>query len=72
MAMPNRMQIRPVPQPVREDRLMGLHEVATRLGISYPQVKRLVGDGRLPSVRLGDRRLVRESDLSAFIAALPN
>ena len=55
---------------VRDDQLLGLQQVAGRLGVSYVTVKRLVHNGELRSVRLGDRRLVRESDLASFIATL--
>lgn len=58
--------------PTRDDQLLGLQQVAARLGVSYVTVKRLVAAGDLVSVRLGDRRLIRESDLATFIASLPN
>lgn len=57
-------------EPVHEDQLLGLQQVAGRLSVSYVTVKRLVARGDLRSVTLGDRRLVRESDLSTFIATL--
>ena len=55
---------------VRNDHLLSLQEVASRLGVSYVTVKRLAHNGELRSVRLGDRRLIRESDLAVFIATL--
>jgi excisionase family DNA binding protein len=45
---------------------------ARYLGIGTTKLAQLTRDGRLPSVRIGDRRLWRRSDLDAFLAGLPN
>ncbi len=52
------------------DRLLDMHEVAGALAISHGSVKGLVATGKLPSAKLGRRRLIRRSDLGKFIAGL--
>jgi excisionase family DNA binding protein len=53
------------------DRLLRVPEVRERLGrISQETVYKLFASGRLPSVKLGRSRRVRESDLDQFIASL--
>lgn len=50
------------------DRLLGVRDVANRLGVSTRQVWKLVRLGRLPApVRLGRSVRWRESDISEFI-----
>lgn len=50
----------------REDRLMGLPEVAGRLGLHYMTVYRHVRLGNVLARQEGNRWLVREKDLAAF------
>ena len=51
--------------------LLTIADVAERLHVSVPTVKRLVSSGTLPSVQINERcRRVRPADLSAYIAAL--
>ncbi|MDP9479715.1 MAG: helix-turn-helix domain-containing protein [Actinomycetota bacterium] len=50
--------------------LLSLEEVAKILGVSHRTTKSLVYRGELTSVRLRRRRLVRQTDLRNFIAAL--
>jgi excisionase family DNA binding protein len=45
---------------------------ARYLGIGTTKLAQLTRDGRLPSVRIGDRRLWRRADLDSFLAALPS
>ncbi len=52
------------------DRLLDMDEVARALSISHGSVKGLVASGKLESLKLGRRRLIRRSDLAAFIAGL--
>ncbi len=52
------------------DRLLSMDEVAGALAISHGSVKGLVATGKLPSAKLGRRRLIRRSDLGKFIAGL--
>jgi excisionase family DNA binding protein len=53
------------------DSLLRVPEVRRRLGgVSQAFVYKLFRTGRLPSVKLGRSRRVRESDLAAFIASL--
>ncbi len=51
---------------------LGLDEIARMLGVSRSSVARLVysQDGRLPSIRLGGRRLVAAADLARHLEAL--
>jgi len=48
----------------------GTLEVAGLLGISDRSVRILLARGEIPSVRLGGRRLVRASDLDAYVTGL--
>ena len=53
------------------DKLLRVPEVRERLGrASRDTIYKLIGSGRLPSVKLGRARRVRESDLEEFIASL--
>ncbi len=63
---------RPIPRKgaAATDRLVGMHMAAESLGVSHGHVKNLVRSGRLTSVKLGTRRLIRRSDLIRFIAGL--
>lgn len=50
------------------DKLLGVREVAERLGVSSRQIWKLTSSGRLPGpVRLGRSVRWRESDVSRFI-----
>jgi len=48
--------------------LHGLDRVAKRLDVSVWTVRRWVQTGQLASVRLGARRLIRESEIERVIA----
>jgi excisionase family DNA binding protein len=52
------------------DRLLRIPEVCVRLNHGRTLTYQLIRSGRLPSVVVGTRRRVRESDLDAFIASL--
>ena len=53
------------------DRLVSIHpDASSRLGVSRATVYELHSRGELRTVKLGRRRMVRESDLQAFIASL--
>lgn len=52
-----------------EIKLLGLREVATRLGLSLHTVRRWASQRRIPIIRLGGRVLVSEKDLARFIEA---
>jgi excisionase family DNA binding protein len=55
------------------DRLLTVLEVQDRLRKGRGDVYALLKSGELPSVLIGPRsRRIRESDLDAFIAGLPN
>ena len=45
-------------------------EVCGVLKLSLPTVKRLLGTGAIPSVKIGSRRLIRDSDLRAYIEGI--
>jgi excisionase family DNA binding protein len=52
------------------DRLLTVDEIAKRLTLSTETVRRMLRDGRLRGIRLGERRAgwrVNEQDLAAFI-----
>jgi len=59
-------------EPTRLPRMTyGAREVAEVLGLSERTVRVLIAGGTIPSVRVGGRRLVRATDLDAYIAGLP-
>jgi excisionase family DNA binding protein len=46
-----------------------LEDVASRLGISYNQVRALLADGEIPYFRVGKRGIrIKEADLQAYLA----
>lgn len=49
--------------------LLTVAEVGERLNVGERMVRRLVGDGRLPSLRLGGHVRVSLDDLAAFVRA---
>lgn len=51
-------------------RLYTILQAAERLGISRARVYQLLDEGKLRSVKIGSRRLVRESALAEFIDSL--
>lgn len=60
---------------LRDDRLLRPWEVADRLSVSRSEAYRLIKEGKLPSVAIDEGRgqlRVRQSDLVAFMAALPS
>jgi excisionase family DNA binding protein len=48
-----------------------VQEAAEQLGIGRTLAYELIREGRLPSIKLGNRRLVPHSDLVAFLEDLP-
>jgi len=48
---------------------LGVSEVGRTLGVSTSLTRKLIREKKLPSVLVGDRRLVRMADLKAFLAA---
>ena len=50
--------------------LLSLAEVQVELRLGRGSINHLVKTGRLPSVRIGSRRLVKRSDLNTFIGSL--
>jgi excisionase family DNA binding protein len=55
---------KPLPIP----RLLSIAAVALHLGVSVKTVRRLVHEGRLPSLRVGRQIRISEIDLAAFLA----
>lgn len=45
-------------------------EAAELLGITKPTLYKFLRDGRLPSLKMGTRRLIRRESLDAFLANL--
>jgi excisionase family DNA binding protein len=56
-------------QPNIEPMLYDIYEVALALRLGASTVRKLVSAGEIPSIRIGNRRLIRVEDLRAFIAA---
>ena len=54
------------------DHLLTVDEVRARLKVSKSTLWAMLADHRLTSVKLGGRRMVRASDLEAFIKGLPS
>jgi excisionase family DNA binding protein len=54
------------------DRLMAVTEVMERLALSRQGVYNVMNSGQLRSVRIGTRRLIRESDFEAYLESLPD
>jgi len=50
-------------------RLISVKDAAQRLGIATITTYRMCENGRLPSIRLGGRRLVSEAAIEALIAS---
>ncbi|MSP81883.1 MAG: DNA-binding protein [Alphaproteobacteria bacterium] len=48
-----------------------VNDAAAALGIGRAHLYVLMGDGRLPYIKLGKRRLVRVADLHAMLDGLP-
>jgi excisionase family DNA binding protein len=68
----------PPPKPVEDKQteyppermLYPLNEIQQKLSISRSTVYQLVGDGQLPSVKIGRRRFVTAAALNAYIEGL--
>ncbi len=50
--------------------LYELPEVCALLSLGMTKVKQLIYDGALPSVSIGTRRFVRDTDLRAYVDGL--
>lgn len=50
--------------------LLSIPELADRLGIGTSMAKKLIREGDILSVKIGDRRLIPESVLTEYIADL--
>ena len=46
-----------------------VHEAAMATGIGRTTLYKLIGDGTLPSTKIGGRRLIRAADLDRMLAA---
>ncbi len=54
----------------RVDGLLTVHEIAELLKLNPQTVRNWIDQGRLPAIRVGERRVrVRRSDLDAYLAA---
>ena len=47
---------------------LSMREAAQVAGLGFTTIRRVVQEGQLPTVRVGRRRLVRVSDLEAWLA----
>lgn len=63
-------QTAPAPTPPTEQvpTLLSVEEAAEMLRCSKTLLYTMLGDGRLPSVKVGRRRLVRAADVAQFVA----
>ena len=52
------------------DTLNSVSQTSERLGVKDTTVKKLIREGRLLSVRIGDRRLIPTSAIDAYINRL--
>jgi excisionase family DNA binding protein len=50
--------------------LLSIQEVCKRLGVSRMTLHRVMASGALPSVKIGDRRLVEEAELRRYLRTL--
>ncbi|MDP0490802.1 MAG: helix-turn-helix domain-containing protein [Verrucomicrobiota bacterium JB023] len=53
--------------PTETSRLLGIQEVAARLGVSRRTVERLVASNELERIKIRGRVLFRESEVESFI-----
>ena len=51
-----------------ESALIGITQLAERLGLSRRTIHRVLARGELPSIRIGRRRLVRLSELRRWLS----
>lgn len=58
------------PKEVPRKRLYSVTAVAASLDLGRTKVYELMNAGQLKFVNVGDRRMVREEDLDAFVAGL--
>ncbi|MCH9732807.1 MAG: helix-turn-helix domain-containing protein [Actinomycetia bacterium] len=61
-------QTAPAEQPSEVPTLLNVEEAAEMLRCSKTLLYTMLGDGRLPSVKVGRRRLVRAADVAQFVA----
>lgn len=61
-------QAKPAEQPPEVPTLLNVEETAEMLRCGKTLVYTMLGDGRLPSVKVGRRRLVRAADVAKFVA----
>jgi excisionase family DNA binding protein len=51
-----------------EAALIGINHLAERLGLSRRTIHRILSRGELPSLQIGRRRLIRLSDVRAWLS----
>jgi excisionase family DNA binding protein len=51
-----------------EGALIGISHLAERLGLSRRTIHRILSKGELPSLQIGRRRLIRLSDVGAWLS----
>lgn len=55
-----------------ESEYLGLEEVATRMGVKYLTIYRLVRSGELPAVRLGKKYRISKRELTGYLEGKRN
>lgn len=54
-----------------EVKFLSIKDGADRLGIGTTKLKQLIREGRIPTVRIGDRRLLPIESVDAYADSLP-
>jgi excisionase family DNA binding protein len=58
----------PAAQPDIEPLVLDVPEVARAMRVGVSSIRKMITEGKLKSIRVGDRVLVRRIDLEAFLA----
>jgi excisionase family DNA binding protein len=61
------MNPNPQPSPPEPPMAYRIRDAVKTSGLGRSTLYRMIGDGRLPSVLVGGRRLIRHTDLAALI-----
>jgi excisionase family DNA binding protein len=61
--------VKPAAPSPRIPRMVGVGELAERLGVCSKTIRRWIADGHLHAHRLGRRVLIAEEDALSFVAA---
>ena len=62
------MEQAPTPKP--GPKLLSIAEVAIQLGVAVGTISELIASGRIPSVKIGRRRLVEYAELDRYVESI--